>query len=229
MKSILVIVAVAFLAAAMPAYAEFDVQTNGTHYIITEYENDHLYGGSLTFDGNPATYNTLRLDETNTNKWYPVYTSGFTGDLEYTWYYDTARTQQLASINYYVEPIPEPEPTPEPIPIPTPEPLPTIPNTNSTYPLNGTTTIPIPEPTPIPNHESEATFICHEGVIIQTYGDDLRLHLRHGDQPNVCPEETPEPTPEPEPTPQTATNFSTYSTAQLTVMLGEIFAELLNR
>ena len=110
--------------------------------------------------------------------------------------------------------------------------VPTIP-TNSTTPIPTNSTAPTPpqepEPTPIPTHESEATFICHNGVIIQTYGDELRMHLRHGDQPNVCPEIIPEPIPEPKYTPQTGTSYSTFSTAKLTIMLGEIFAELLSR
>jgi len=93
----------------VPATAfAFEIETDGTNYRITEFENNHLYGWELTFDGQLSSTGTHRLDDSNTNKWYPVRTDNREGNLVWTWYYDTARTQPLTSISYRVESQPEP-------------------------------------------------------------------------------------------------------------------------
>ena len=125
LKAIFSIVAIAFLATmAIPAYAshnafdELDVYTNGTHYIFNKYIDDHLYGNSIVnYDGNQIVQTgTLRIDETNANKWYLLPTLD-PGRYHWDWYMDTARTQDIDSITFTVNeptPVPTPEPTPEP-------------------------------------------------------------------------------------------------------------------
>jgi hypothetical protein len=84
----------------------FTIEYTNTQYRVTQFENDHLYGLSLTFDGNPSSSGTVRLDDSNTNKWYDHSSDGRTGDLVKTWFYDTARTIPLATVSYTVEPAP---------------------------------------------------------------------------------------------------------------------------
>ena len=83
----------------------FTIQYNNTHFKVIEFENNHLYGWSLTFNGNPSGTGTLLFDQTNTNKWYTHRTNEKTGDLIQTWYYDTGRSIPLASVSYTVKPV----------------------------------------------------------------------------------------------------------------------------
>lgn len=157
MKAFLVIIAVAFLSAAViPAYAshnafdELDVYTNGTHYIFNKYIDNHLYGHSIVnYDGNQLVQTgTLRIDDTNANKWYPLPTLE-PGRYHWDWYMDTDRTQDIDSITFIVaEPTPEPEPEP------------------------------IPEPT--------KSDVCHNGNTINVSSNALDVHLNHGDTLGQC-------------------------------------------
>jgi hypothetical protein len=81
---------------------------------------------------------------------------------------------------------------------------------------------------PVPTHESNATIVCHDGALISATNEDLRNHISHGDQVNECPiiEEITVTPPAVSPT---STQWSSYTTAELTQMLGQIFAELLTR
>ena len=108
MKKFLILGLIPLLLIVPSEVFALEIETDGTQYRITQYENDHLYGWQLTFDGEVSSTGTLRLDDTNTNKWYPVRTDDRTGNLVWTWYYDTARTQPLTSISYFVESEPEP-------------------------------------------------------------------------------------------------------------------------
>ena len=83
----------------------FTIEYTDTQYRITQFENDHLYGWSLTFDGNPSSSGTNLLDQSNTNKWWDHSSDGRTGDLVKTWYYDTAKTIPLATVTWTVTPI----------------------------------------------------------------------------------------------------------------------------
>ena len=41
----------------------FTIEYTDTQYRITQFENDHLYGWSLTFDGNPSSLSLIHISE----------------------------------------------------------------------------------------------------------------------------------------------------------------------
>lgn len=153
---------------------------------------------------------------------------------------------------------PEPVIIAEPVIVPEPEPIivipPTnstvIPNSNGTNPISTNSTTPVQTTcdvescvdecngftnctvtyiAPVPTHSTNPSLVCHNGVLISVIGEDLRLHVGHGDQANECPVIVTNSTTVPTPTTTTSTQWGSYSTTELTQILGQIFAELLTR
>lgn len=190
------------------AFDELDIYTNGTHYIFNKYIDDHLYGHSMVnYDGAVQYTGTLRIDDTNANKWHPL-PDLQVGKYHWDWYLDTARTQDIDSITFtVVEPIPEPIPEVEKFWIchngneimvgasavdthvinhgDTPGMCPVV-----VPPIyNGTTSLPDPDYSAIVVIPDAPQYmdICHNNEIIQVNGNSVRYHLQHGDAQFECP------------------------------------------
>jgi len=204
--------------ALIPAYAdhnafdELDIYTNGTHYIFNKYIDDHLYGHSMVnYDGAVQYTGTLRIDDTNANKWHPLPDLPV-GKYHWDWYLDTARTQDIDSITFIVEePILEEEKfdichNGQNLSVSAnaadnhmiqhgdymgtcalePEPTP-IPDPAPIY--NGTTSLPDPDYSAIVVVPDAPQYmdVCHNNELIQVNGNSVRYHLQHGDAQFECP------------------------------------------